>query len=123
MYEYVISIIVRIRAGKFWHYTLLRLLLNPFRRIKRELHEIRLALLASLSMTVKVTSCISCGLPDRSILLLCAGADGGIIMVYLLWKVVEYGVLLKIVVQFRQIFDEGNGLQKVIIRIRLIREK
>lgn len=34
VYEYVISIIVRIRAGKFWHYTLLRLLLNPFRRIK-----------------------------------------------------------------------------------------
>lgn len=56
VYEYVISIIARIRAGKFWHYTLLRLLLNPFRRIKRELHEIRLALLASLSMTVKVTA-------------------------------------------------------------------
>ena len=53
VYEYVISIIVRIRAGKFWHYTLLRLLLNPFRRIKRKLHEIRLALLANLSMTVK----------------------------------------------------------------------
>lgn len=30
VYEYVISIIARIRAGKFWHYTLLRLLLNPF---------------------------------------------------------------------------------------------
>lgn len=29
-------------------------------------------------------------------------------MVYLLWKVVEYGVLLKIVVQFRQIFDGGT---------------
>lgn len=56
VYEYVISIIVRIRAGKFWHYTLLRLLLNPFRRIKRELHEIRLALLTNLSMTVKVTA-------------------------------------------------------------------
>ena len=56
VYEYVISIIARIRAGKFWHYTLLRLLLNPFRRIKRELHEIRLALLANLSMTVKVTA-------------------------------------------------------------------
>ena len=29
VYEYVISIIVRIRAGKFWHYTLLRLLFKP----------------------------------------------------------------------------------------------
>mgnify|MGYP000686021951 CR=1 FL=1 len=95
MYEYVISIIVRIRAGKFWHYTLLRLLLNPFRRIKRELHEIRLALLASLSMTVKVTVVFLVVFLIEAFLLLCAGADGGIIMVYLLWKVVEYGVLLK----------------------------
>ena len=33
-------------------------------------------------------------------------------MVYLLWKVVEYGVLLKIVVQFRQIFDGGERIAK-----------
>lgn len=112
VYEYVISIIVRIRAGKFWHYTLLRLLLNPFRRIKRELHEIRLALLASLSMTVKVTAVFLVVFLIEAFLLLCAGADGGIIMVYLLWKVVEYGVLLKIVVQFRQIFDGGERIAK-----------
>lgn len=112
VYEYVISIIVRIRAGKFWHYTLLRLLLNPFRRIKRELHEIRLALLASLSMTVKVTVVFLVVFLIEAFLLLCAGADGGIIMVYLLWKVVEYGVLLKIVVQFRQIFDGGERIAK-----------
>ena len=111
-YEYVISIIVRIRAGKFWHYTLLRLLLNPFRRIKRQLHEIRLALLASLSMTVKVTAVFLVVFLIEAFLLLCAGADGGIIMVYLLWKVVEYGVLLKIVVQFRQIFDGGERIAK-----------
>ncbi len=111
-YEYVISIIVRIRAGKFWHYTLLRLLLNPFRRIKRELHEIRLALLANLSMTVKVTAVFLVVFFIEAFLLLCAGADGGIIMVYLLWKVVEYGVLLKIVVQFRQIFDGGERIAK-----------
>ena len=67
VYEYVISIIVRIRAGKFWHYTLLRLLLNPFRRIKRELHEIRLALLTKSVYDGKSHSCISCGLPHRSI--------------------------------------------------------
>ena len=112
VYEYVISIIARIRAGKFWHYTLLRLLLNPFRRIKRELHEIRLALLASLSMTVKVTAVFLVVFLIEAFLLLCAGADGGIIMVYLLWKVVEYGVLLKIVVQFRQIFDGGERIAK-----------
>ena len=112
VYEYVICIIVRIRAGKFWHYTLLRLLLNPFRRIKRELHEIRLALLASLSMTVKVTVVFLVVFLIEAFLLLCAGADGGIIMVYLLWKVVEYGVLLKIVVQFRQIFDGGARIAK-----------
>ena len=112
VYEYVISIIVRIRAGKFWHYTLLRLLLNPFRRIKRELHEIRLALLANLSMTVKVTAVFLVVFLIEAFLLLCAGADGGIIMVYLLWKVVEYGVLLKIVVQFRQIFDGGERIAK-----------
>lgn len=111
-YEYVISIIVRIRSGKFWHYTLLRLLLNPFRRIKRQLHEIRLALLASLSMTVKVTAVFLVVFLIEAFLLLCAGADGGIIMVYLLWKVVEYGVLLKIVVQFRQIFDGGERIAK-----------
>ena len=111
-YEYVISIIARIRAGKFWHYTLLRLLLNPFRRIKRELHEIRLALLANLSMTVKVTAVFLVVFLIEAFLLLCAGADGGIIMVYLLWKVVEYGVLLKIVVQFRQIFDGGERIAK-----------
>lgn len=111
-YEYVISIIVRIRAGKFWHYTLLRLLLNPFRRIKRQLHEIRLALLDSLSMTVKVTAVFLVVFLIEAFLLLCAGADGGIIMVYLLWKVVEYGVLLKIVVQFRQIFDGGERIAK-----------
>lgn len=111
-YEYVISIIVRIRAGKFWHYTLLRLLLNPFRRIKRQLHEIRLALLASLSMAVKVTAVFLVVFLIEAFLLLCAGADGGIIMVYLLWKVVEYGVLLKIVVQFRQIFDGGERIAK-----------
>ena len=110
VYEYVISIIARIRAGKFWHYTLLRLLLNPFRRIKRELHEIRLALLANLSMTVKVTAVFLVVFLIEAFLLLCAGADGGIIMVYLLWKVVEYGVLLKIVVQFRQIFDGGERI-------------
>ena len=112
VYEYVISIIARIRAGKFWHYTLLRLLLNPFRRIKRELHEIRLALLANLSMTVKVTAVFLVVFLIEAFLLLCAGADGGIIMVYLLWKVVEYGVLLKIVVQFRQIFDGGERIAK-----------
>lgn len=112
VYEYVISIIVRIRAGKFWYYTLLRLLLNPFRRIKRKLHEIRLALLASLSMTVKVTAVFLVVFLIEAFLLLCAGADGGIIMVYLLWKVVEYGVLLKIVVQFRQIFDGGERIAK-----------
>lgn len=112
VYKYVISIIARIRAGKFWHYTLLRLLLNPFRRIKRELHEIRLALLASLSMTVKVTAVFLVVFLIEAFLLLCAGADGGIIMVYLLWKVVEYGVLLKIVVQFRQIFDGGERIAK-----------
>ena len=112
VYEYVISIIVRIRAGKFWHYTLLRLLLNPFRRIKRELHEIRLALLTNLSMTVKVTAVFLVVFLIEAFLLLCAGADGGIIMVYLLWKVVEYGVLLKIVVQFRQIFDGGERIAK-----------
>lgn len=112
VYEYVISIIARIRAGKFWHYTLLRLLLNPFRRIKRELHEIRLALLASLSMTVKVTAVFLVVFLIEAFLLLCAGEDGGIIMVYLLWKVVEYGVLLKIVVQFRQIFDGGERIAK-----------
>ena len=112
VYEYVISIIARIRAGKFWHYTLLRLLLNPFRRIKRELHEIRLALLANLSMTVKVTAVFLVVFFIEAFLLLCAGADGGIIMVYLLWKVVEYGVLLKIVVQFRQIFDGGERIAK-----------
>lgn len=112
VYEYVISIIVRIRAGKFWHYTLLRLLLNPFRRIKRELHEIRLALLANLSMTVKVTAVFLVVFLIEAFLLLCAGADGGIIMVYLLWKVVEYGVLLKMVVQFRQIFDGGERIAK-----------
>ena len=112
VYEYVISIIVRIRAGKFWHYTLLRLLLNPFRRIKRELHEIRLALLANLSMTVKGTAVFLVVFLIEAFLLLCAGADGGIIMVYLLWKVVEYGVLLKIVVQFRQIFDGGERIAK-----------
>lgn len=111
-YEYVISIIVRIRAGKFWHYTLLRLLLNPFRWIKRQLHEIRLALLASLSMTVKVTAVFLVVFLIEAFLLLCAGADGGIIMVYLFWKVVEYGVLLKIVVQFRQIFDGGERIAK-----------
>lgn len=110
VYEYVISIIVRIRAGKFWHYTLLRLLLNPFRRIKRELHEIRRALLANLSMTVKVTAVFLVVFLIEAFLLLCAGAAGGIIMVYLLWKVVEYGVLLKIVVQFRQIFDGGERI-------------
>ena len=43
-------------------------------------------------------------------------------MVYLLWKVVEYGVLLKIVVQFRQIFDGGERIAKVIIRIRSIQK-
>ena len=112
VYEYVISIIVRIRAGKFWHYTLLRLLLNPFRRIKRKLHEIRLALLANLSMTVKGTAVFLVVFLIEAFLLLCAGADGGIIMVYLLWKVVEYGVLLKIVVQFRQIFDGGERIAK-----------
>lgn len=112
VYEYVISIIARIRAGKFWYYTLLRLLLNPFRRIKRELHEIRLALLANLSMTVKVTAVFLVVFLIEAFLLLCAGADGGIIMVYLLWKVVEYGVLLKIVVQFRQIFDGGERIAK-----------
>lgn len=112
VYEYVISIIARIRAGKFWHYTLLRLLLNPFRRIKRELHEIRLALLANLSMMVKVTAVFLVVFLIEAFLLLCAGADGGIIMVYLLWKVVEYGVLLKIVVQFRQIFDGGERIAK-----------
>ena len=112
VYEYVISIIARIRAGKFWHYTLLRLLLNPFRRIKRELHEIRLALLDNLSMTVKVTAVFLVVFLIEAFLLLCAGADGGIIMVYLLWKVVEYGVLLKIVVQFRQIFDGGERIAK-----------
>lgn len=112
VYEYVISIIARIRAGKFWHYTLLRLLLNPFRRIKRELHEIRLALLTNLSMTVKVTAVFLVVFLIEAFLLLCAGADGGIIMVYLLWKVVEYGVLLKIVVQFRQIFDGGERIAK-----------
>ena len=112
VYEYVISIIARIRAGKFWHYTLLRLLLNPFRRIKRELHEIRLALLANLSMTVKVTAVFLVVFLIEAFLLLCAGADGGIIMVYLLWKVVEYGILLKIVVQFRQIFDGGERIAK-----------
>lgn len=112
VYEYVISIIARIRTGKFWHYTLLRLLLNPFRRIKRELHEIRLALLANLSMTVKVTAVFLVVFFIEAFLLLCAGADGGIIMVYLLWKVVEYGVLLKIVVQFRQIFDGGERIAK-----------
>lgn len=112
VYEYVISIIARIRAGKFWHYTLLRLLLNPFRRIKRELHEIRLALLANLSMTVKVTAVFLVVFLIEAFLLLCAGADGGIIIVYLLWKVVEYGVLLKIVVQFRQIFDGGERIAK-----------
>ena len=112
VYEYVISIIARIRAGKFWHYTLLRLLLNPFRRIKRELHEIRLALLANLSMTVKVTAVFLVVFLIEAFLLLCAGADGGIIMVYLIWKVVEYGVLLKIVVQFRQIFDGGERIAK-----------
>lgn len=111
-YEYVISIIVRIRAGKFWHYTLLRLLLNPFRRIKRQLHEIRLALLASLSMTVKVTAVFLVVFLIEAFLLLCAGVNGGIIMVYLLWKVVEYGILLKIVVQFRQIFDGGERIAK-----------
>ena len=78
VYEYVISIIARIRAGKFWHYTLLRLLLNPFRRIKRELHEIRLALLANLSMTVKVTAVFLVVFLIEAFLLLCAGADGGI---------------------------------------------
>lgn len=112
VYKYVISIIARIRAGKFWHYTLLRLLLNPFRRIKRELHEIRLALLANLSMTVKVTAVFLVVFLIEAFLLLCAGADGGIIMVYLLWKVVEYGVLLKIVVQFRQIFGGGERIAK-----------
>lgn len=112
VYEYVISIIARIRAGKFWHYTLLRLLLNPFRRIKRKLHEIRLALLTNLSMTVKVTAVFLVVFLIEAFLLLCAGADGGIIMVYLLWKVVEYGVLLKIVVQFRQIFDGGERIAK-----------
>lgn len=116
VYEYVISIIARIRAGKFWHYTLLRLLLNPFRRIKRELHEIRLALLASLSMTVKVTAVFLVVFLIEAFLLLCAGADGGIIMVYLLWKVVEYGVLLKIVVQNRVFCIDGSRLQPCQIK-------
>lgn len=68
--------------------------------------------MASLSMTVKVTVVFLVVFLIEAFLLLCAGADGGIIMVYLLWKVVEYGVLLKIVVQFRQIFDGGERIAK-----------
>lgn len=63
-------------------------------------------------MTVKVTVVFLVVFLIEAFLLLCAGADGGIIMVYLLWKVVEYGVLLKIVVQFRQIFDGGERIAK-----------
>ena len=106
-YEYVISIIVRIRSGKFWHYTLLRLLLNPFRRIKRELHEIRLAAVANLSMIVKATIVFLVVFFIEAYLLMAGGADGGILMLYVIWKIVEYWILLKLLAQFRMLFDGG----------------
>lgn len=106
-YEYVISIIVRIRAGKFWHYTLLRLLLNPFRRIKRELHEIRQAALANLSMIVKATIVFLMVFFIEAYLWLASGADGGIFMLFVIWKIVEYWILLKLLAQFRMLFDGG----------------
>lgn len=106
-YEYVISIIVRIRSGKFWHYTLLRLLLNPFRRIKRKLHEIRLAAVANLSMIVKATIVFLMVFFIEAYLWLASGADGGIFMLFVIWKIVEYWILLKLLAQFRMLFDGG----------------
>ena len=107
VYEYVISIITRIRAGKFWHYTLLHLLLNPFRRIKRELHEIRQAALANLSMIVKATIVFLMVFFIEAYLLLAGGVDGGVFMLYVIWKIVEYWILLKLLAQFRMLFDGG----------------
>ena len=107
VYEYVISIITRIRAGKFWHYTLLHLLLNPFRRIKRKLHEIRQAALANLSMIVKATIVFLMVFFIEAYLLLAGGVDGGVFMLYVIWKIVEYWILLKLLAQFRMLFDGG----------------
>ena len=107
VYEYVISIITRIRAGKFWHYTLLHLLLNPLRRIKRKLHEIRQAALANLSMIVKATIVFLMVFFIEAYLLLAGGVDGGVFMLYVIWKIVEYWILLKLLAQFRMLFDGG----------------
>ena len=107
VYEYVISIITRIRAGKFWHYTLLHLLLNPFRRIKRKLHEIRQAALANLSMIVKATIVFLMVFFIEAYLLLAGGVDGGVFLLYVIWKIVEYWILLKLLAQFRMLFDGG----------------
>lgn len=107
VYEYVISIITRIRAGKFWHYTLLHLLLNPLRRIKRKLHEIRQAALANLSMIVKATIVFLMVFFIEAYLLLAGGVDGGVFLLYVIWKIVEYWILLKLLAQFRMLFDGG----------------
>lgn len=111
-YEYVISIIARIKAKQFWQYTLFYMLLNPLRKAKKKLYGIWDMVSASLSMIVKATVVFLMVFFIEAFILLCSNADGGIMMVYLLWKVVEYGLLLKILVQFRQILDGGERIAR-----------
>lgn len=111
-YEYVISIITRIKAKKFWQYTLFYMLLNPLRKAKKKLHGIGEAVSANTPMFVRATVGFLVVFLIEAFLLLCSSADGGIMMVYLLWKVVEYGLLLKILVQFRQISDAGERIAR-----------
>lgn len=107
VYEYVISNIVRIRAKKFWQYTLLYMLLKPLRKAKKKLHGIWDMVSANLSMIVKATVVFLLIFFIEAFLLLVSGADGGIMILYIIWKIVEYWILLKLLAQFRMIFDGG----------------
>lgn len=116
VYEFCMSIVVRIKAKKFLQYTVLFAILRPLGKAKkelsRELSEMKSAAQKNMSMIVKGSVVFAMIFFIEAYLLMCAGADGGLFALYVIWKVVEYWIMIKLMAQFRLVLDGGERIAK-----------